>query len=110
MIFGRSKIKQLQTLLAIKNQDIQNLRNKLEDAKQKNDELIDAKIQDYLSDKITGSINLFRDKNKKWRFNVKALNHKIVVSSESFNKKQNAEDSVKSLQKIMNNPEVRYED
>ena len=50
-----------------------------------------------LLSKPTGYFNLFKDKGKKWRFNILASNFKVIAVSEGYNSKRNAIGGIKSL-------------
>lgn len=43
---------------------------------------------------------MFKDKNKEWRFRVKALNNKIIAVSESYSSRQNC---IKGMKSLINN-------
>ncbi len=46
---------------------------------------------------------MFKDKNKLWRFRVKALNNKIIAVSESYSSRQNC---IKGMKSLVNNVSV----
>lgn len=44
-------------------------------------------------------IELFKDKNKKWRFRLRATNNKILCSSEAYSRKKYCEDTADLIKK-----------
>lgn len=42
---------------------------------------------EFIEEKPTTKIQLFKDKNKKWRFRLVSSNHKILCSSEAYSRK-----------------------
>ncbi len=48
---------------------------------------------------------IYNDKSGEYRFRIKSVNNQIILSSEGYTSKQNAENAIASVQRNSKNPE-----
>lgn len=65
-------------------------------------------IKSFFKKKRKSKFEVFRDKGREWRFNLKALNGEIIASSEGYSSKQACLQGIESVKR--NAPRASIED
>ena len=67
------------------------------------------KILDYILNLFPSNtqFNLFKDKRKEWRFNLKSNNNKILLQSEGYKNKQDAIKTINLIKQCRNSKIVQ---